>query len=138
MWSLGCILAELYLGKPLFWAKQKEELLSQMTSLFGPLPTKVYQRAKFFTQFKEAVGQPLSFMDRFSKFGSKLDCNDFKFVSFLQGMLNFDPSERMSVSEAIQHPFMGPELAIRYVLPFKINGKIVCLYCVCFLPLLIT
>ncbi|XP_030855219.1 uncharacterized protein LOC100888537 [Strongylocentrotus purpuratus] len=123
MWSLGCILAELYLGKPLFWAKQKKDLLTQMTSLFGPLPTKVYQRAKFFTHFKESVGQPLSFMDNFSKFGTKLDCSDFKFVSFLQGMLTFDPSERMSVSEAIQHPFMAPEMAIKYVLPFKINGS---------------
>lgn len=31
LWSVGCILAELYLGKPLFTGKNKDEILAEVS-----------------------------------------------------------------------------------------------------------
>ncbi|XP_072031397.1 uncharacterized protein [Amphiura filiformis] len=56
MWSLGCILAELYMGKPLFFALTKENLLERMVSVLGPLPTNVLQRGKFYQEYSSYTG----------------------------------------------------------------------------------
>ena len=33
MWSLGCVLAELYLGKPLFYGKNKQAIMQEVRAL---------------------------------------------------------------------------------------------------------
>ncbi|XP_046862628.1 probable dual specificity protein kinase YAK1 homolog [Xenia sp. Carnegie-2017] len=57
MWSLACVLTELYLGEPLFLATSKEEILEQMHSLLGPLPLSPYEEGKYFTDFKKFVSR---------------------------------------------------------------------------------
>lgn len=38
MWSLGCFLGELCMGKPLFQGHTRLEVLRNMISILGPLP----------------------------------------------------------------------------------------------------
>ena len=40
MWSLGCILAELYTGEPLFYGTNKEEILTEVSELKTRAPEK--------------------------------------------------------------------------------------------------
>lgn len=41
MWSLGCLIAELYLGEPLFAGRNEQEQLSLIMQTIGP-PSKEY------------------------------------------------------------------------------------------------
>ncbi|XP_067680991.1 uncharacterized protein [Haliotis asinina] len=117
MWSLGCILAELYLGRPLFFGKTKPELLTSITSILGPLPKEVFQRGKYSRElaiFTEDVEQE----DATAKI---LEClegsQDYAFANFLSQLFRYDPDERLSPSEAAQHPFLAQELCVSFLLP---------------------
>lgn len=64
MWSLGCILVELYTGSPLFSPKvttdlstiQNKELwardcvLKSIHELLGPFPLSIYSKGKFYSR----------------------------------------------------------------------------------------
>jgi dual-specificity kinase len=43
MWSLGCILIELYIGKPLFQTHENEEHLKMMEIVIGYFPMKMVE-----------------------------------------------------------------------------------------------
>ncbi|KAK2174453.1 hypothetical protein NP493_801g02063 [Ridgeia piscesae] len=53
LWSLGCVLTELYTGQPLFRGRDAKTVLWKMVQLLGPLPVDVFQRGKFFPDFHE-------------------------------------------------------------------------------------
>ncbi|KAL3873269.1 hypothetical protein ACJMK2_036405 [Sinanodonta woodiana] len=116
MWSIGCILAELYMGKPLFLGSRKEEILLEMTRLLGPLPSHIFQRGKFFSKFKQYTG--LSNQRQVEDIlRNHLHCRDLGFVSFLAGLLCYDPDLRLTVSEAARHPFLAGEFPVLYLFP---------------------
>lgn len=75
MWSFGCILFELYTGRPLFNGKGPEDQLMRITTLLGLPPRDMMERRRFFLpQTKEGERlerQPksLSFQDRFRAIG---------------------------------------------------------------------
>jgi len=75
MWSFGCILFELYTGRPLFNGKGPEDQLMKITTLLGLPPRDMMERRRFFLpQTKEGErleSQPkaLSFQDRFRAIG---------------------------------------------------------------------
>jgi len=47
MWSLGCVLYELYTGKILFPGKDNNDMLKLIMQLKGPFPSKKLKRAEF-------------------------------------------------------------------------------------------
>jgi serine/threonine protein kinase len=65
LWSLGCIIAELYTGRVLFPNDSVQTLLARVVGLFGPFPDSLLRRGrfahKFFTADRlvyERPGQP--------------------------------------------------------------------------------
>ena len=60
VWSVACILFELYTAAPLFPAQNSSELLRMMYELLGPLPASVVEKIpeykKKFTQVKDKPG----------------------------------------------------------------------------------
>ncbi|KAJ8044561.1 Serine/threonine-protein kinase ppk5 [Holothuria leucospilota] len=115
MWSVGCILAELYIGRPLFFAQNKEGILGKIYQLLGPLPVNIYQRGKFYRSFDHLGGPPQPYIETFNKLRSVLGnshCADI--VSFILGFLHYDAGKRMTVREAIQHPFLASEVAFGF------------------------
>ena len=46
MWSLGCIIAELYLGLPLFPGHSEYDQLCKIIELMGPIPTSLLDRGR--------------------------------------------------------------------------------------------
>ncbi|XP_069116533.1 uncharacterized protein [Argopecten irradians] len=116
MWSLGCILAELYLSNPLFMGNSKMDIMKQITSLLGPFPGITFQRGKFYSRFKhltDSVEQP----DATELLISHLGCNDYLFTDFLAGLLRYNPDERMTPFDAAKHSFLAPEFPFGYLLP---------------------
>jgi len=47
MWSVGCILAELLLGRPLFVGSTPDEVALSIISVRGPMPAELFGRGKF-------------------------------------------------------------------------------------------
>ena len=46
MWSLGCIIAELFLGLPLFAGHSEYDQLCKIVELLGPIPTSLLERGR--------------------------------------------------------------------------------------------
>eukprot|EP00656_Telonema_subtile_P020228 TRINITY_DN2137_c0_g1_i3.p1 TRINITY_DN2137_c0_g1~~TRINITY_DN2137_c0_g1_i3.p1 ORF type:complete len:493 (-),score=100.94 TRINITY_DN2137_c0_g1_i3:170-1648(-) len=75
MWSFGCILFELYTGRPLFNGKGPEDQLMKITTLLGLPPAAMLGSRKFFLQGSkegdrlEAQPKSVSFQDRFRAIG---------------------------------------------------------------------
>ncbi|XP_013388897.2 uncharacterized protein LOC106157711 [Lingula anatina] len=120
MWSLGCILAELYLGQPLFGYGNKKLVLEQITKVLGPFPRDLCQRGKYFQELKyltEPGQQKEATMKILKKLRqSSSAVTDFSFASFLSGLLRYNPAERLTPSQAARHPFLASELGFRYLL----------------------
>lgn len=60
VWSLGCLLVELCVGRPLFPAATEHDLLTRITAMLGPLPDELLDRgSKTRRFFHEAKKRPL-------------------------------------------------------------------------------
>ncbi|XP_048113102.1 dual specificity tyrosine-phosphorylation-regulated kinase 4 [Alosa alosa] len=114
MWSLGCILAELYTGYPLFPGESEMEQIACIAEVLGLPPDYFIQTAsrrrvffgskgnlKNITNSKGKVHHPNS-----KHLASVLRTNDTLFLDFLKGCLMWDPSERMTPDEAMQHEWI--------------------------------
>ncbi|XP_078674914.1 uncharacterized protein LOC144912964 isoform X1 [Branchiostoma floridae x Branchiostoma belcheri] len=120
MWSLGCILAELYIGKPLFFGMSKREIMIKMTGILGPFPLHPFEEGKFFPELREfvSVHGPLPEQTVINRLMGELDnIRDFHFASFLAGLLKYDPRDRMTPAQAAVHPFLARTLGMRYLMP---------------------
>ncbi|XP_043861878.1 dual specificity tyrosine-phosphorylation-regulated kinase 2 isoform X1 [Drosophila santomea] len=122
MWSLGCILAELYTGFPLFPGENEVEQLACIMEVLG-LPPKVLisvaRRRRLFFDSRDAPRCITNTKGRKRSPGSKslaqiLHCQDRYFIDFLQRCLEWDPAERMTPDEAAHHEFLQPSASSRH------------------------
>ncbi|XP_034475553.1 dual specificity tyrosine-phosphorylation-regulated kinase 2 [Drosophila innubila] len=122
MWSLGCILAELYTGFPLFPGENEVEQLACIMEVLG-LPPKVLisvaRRRRLFFDSRDAPRCITNTKGRKRAPGSKslsqiLHCQDRYFIDFLQRCLEWDPAERMTPDEAAHHEFLQPSTTSRH------------------------
>ncbi|KAF8964084.1 hypothetical protein BDZ97DRAFT_1919317 [Flammula alnicola] len=114
MWSLGCILAELYTGFPIFPGENEQEQLSCIMEVLG-IPDKEFinrsSRRKLFFDTNGAPRTVINSKGRRRRPGSKtlaqvLRCNDEEFVDFVAKCLVWDPERRMKPQTALRHPFV--------------------------------
>ncbi|KAJ7327829.1 hypothetical protein OS493_026108 [Desmophyllum pertusum] len=120
IWSLGCILAELYIGKPIFLGRNKNEVLQEVTSVLGPIPRNPFQTGKFFQDLSEFVGHnpEVNQLILVANLMKKLhNSRNYAFASFLLGLLQYNPSERLTPCQAAVHPFLAPDFPYAYLLP---------------------
>jgi dual specificity tyrosine-phosphorylation-regulated kinase 2/3/4 len=116
MWSLGCIMAELYIGYPLFPGESENDQMSRIMEMRDCPPGDVLQiserKMKFFTVEKETRklepimlknsrgklrkpnGKPLSFV---------MGDEDHDFNDFVSRCLEWNPATRLSPDEALKH-----------------------------------
>jgi serine/threonine protein kinase len=64
MWSLGCIVAELYLGLPLFPGHSEYDQLCRIIELLGPIPDELLERGKNTRKFYVRYEQPHKDVER--------------------------------------------------------------------------
>ncbi|KAF7195564.1 DYRK-family kinase pom1 [Pseudocercospora fuligena] len=114
MWSLGCILAELWTGYPLFPGENEQEQLACIMEIFGPPDRHLVERCTRKKLFFDSVGKPrvtVSSKGRRRRPSSKtlsqaLKTDDEAFLDFLARCLRWDPDRRMKPHDAINHPFI--------------------------------
>ncbi|KAJ7632309.1 hypothetical protein FB45DRAFT_912113 [Roridomyces roridus] len=114
MWSLGCILAELYTGFPIFPGENEQEQLSCIMEVLG-IPDKEFvnrsSRKKLFFDPNGAPRAVVNSKGRRRRPGTKtlaqvLRCNDDDFVDFISKCLVWDPERRIKPQAAMRHPFV--------------------------------
>ncbi|KAJ6750043.1 hypothetical protein OIU85_000651 [Salix viminalis] len=132
IWSVGCILVELCSGEALFQTHENLEHLAMMERVLGPLPQHMVVRAdrraeKYFRRGMR-LDWPEGATSRESmKAVTKLprlpnlimqhvDHSAGELIDLLQGLLRYDPAERLKAREALRHPFFSRNLR-RYGYP---------------------
>ncbi|RXW24131.1 hypothetical protein EST38_g1693 [Candolleomyces aberdarensis] len=114
MWSLGCILAELYTGFPIFPGENEQEQLSCIMEVLGVPDKEFVNRSSRKKLFFDTNGVPRTVINskgRRRRPGSKtlaqvLRCNDEEFVDFIAKCLMWEPERRMKPQVAMRHPFV--------------------------------
>lgn len=114
MWSVGCILAELYTGYPIFPGENEQEQLACIMEVFGPPEKHLIEKSTRKKLFFDSLGKPrltVSSKGRRRRPSSKdlrqaLRCDDEPFLDFIAQCLRWDPSRRMTPSEALNHEFI--------------------------------
>ena len=128
IWSVGCILLELLTGDALFQTHENLEHLAMMEVVFGPIHSEVVKRAdrhgqKFFkvdrrlnwpegAQSRESIRavskmRPLESIVR-TRLGGMTARH---FTDLMCKLLAFAPEDRITPTDALEHPFFGLDLA---------------------------
>ncbi|RPA71264.1 kinase-like protein [Ascobolus immersus RN42] len=114
MWSLGCILAELFTGYPIFPGENEQEQLACIMEVFGPPERHLIDKSTRRKLFFDSFNKPRTFISakgRRRKPSSKslrqaLKCEDEPFLDFVARCLRWDPDKRMKPEEALKHSFI--------------------------------
>lgn len=117
LWSLGCILAELYSGEVLFPNDVLVMLLARMIGILGPIDmdmlAKGQETHKYFTEdydlylINEETNQ-LEFLNpEKSSLEHHLQVSDHGFVNFVRDLLEINPQRRPTAREALEHPWLS-------------------------------
>ncbi|XP_043924892.1 dual specificity protein kinase CLK4-like isoform X2 [Protopterus annectens] len=115
VWSIGCILIEYYLGLTLFQTHDSKEHLAMMERILGPLPSDMISESRKPKYFKHGKLN----WDEHSSSGRYVrkrckplkhymmshDPEHMKFFDLIQKMLEYDSSNRITLEEALKHPF---------------------------------
>ncbi|XP_029142451.1 dual specificity tyrosine-phosphorylation-regulated kinase 4 [Protobothrops mucrosquamatus] len=114
MWSLGCIMVELYTGYPLFPGENEVEQLACIMEILGLPPSDFIQTASRKRTFFDSNGVPKTVTNSRGKIrnpnskdlNAMLKIHDGTFLDFLKKCLVWKPSLRMIPEEAIHHTWM--------------------------------
>ncbi|ORZ02987.1 kinase-like domain-containing protein [Syncephalastrum racemosum] len=114
MWSLGCILAELYTGMPIFPGESEQEQLACIMEVLGAPDNYLVERSSRRKLFFDSNGNPRPVTNskgRRRRPGAKsipyaLRCNDPMFIDFISRCLRWDPDRRMRPYDALRHDWL--------------------------------
>lgn len=112
IWSIGCIMLEFIYGRMVFNTHDSIDHLSQMTKMIGPMPDKI--RAKIPNEVREAYFKRDGSLKLKNAKISSVQCHPLKryfgpkdavMMDLVDKMLRWDPDERISATEALEHPY---------------------------------
>lgn len=112
MWSLGCILAELVLGKPLFPGESEHDQLVLITEYFGLPDSNLLMHSSkkelFFDGkvLKDASVKGVVKVPGSKKIADILRVDDGELLDFISKCLDINPSTRLTPQLAVNHPWI--------------------------------
>ncbi|XP_033025293.1 dual specificity protein kinase CLK1 isoform X1 [Lacerta agilis] len=118
VWSIGCILIEYYLGFTVFPTHDSKEHLAMMEKILGPLPIHMVQKTrkrKYFhhdqLDWDEHSSAGRYVARRCKPLKEFMQCHDAdheNLFDLIGRMLEYDPAKRITLAEALEHPFLSP------------------------------
>lgn len=108
MWSLGCILFELYTGYPLFVGNDEEEQLCRIVETFGDIPQKLVEKSPrkheiFDNRGRLTRGNIMKVMPGSNRISTMLRKADSAFLDFIGECLKVDPDQRIDANAGLKH-----------------------------------
>ncbi len=114
VWSVGCILAELLGGRPFFKGRDYVDQLNQILRILGTPNEETLSRIGSPRAQEYVRNLPYMKKQDFSQIFSKVDPRTNQAVppnpdavDLLNHMLAFDPSSRITVEAALEHPYLA-------------------------------
>lgn len=120
IWSVGCTLVEIYFGSPLFDTNEDCEHLAMMEKTLGAIPSSIAQATKTncikdgaVNYVWEGMEEKLSefFMPLIGYKTGETDGDD-NFFNLIAKMLEYEPSKRIKMSEALEHSFFDDTFSV--------------------------
>ena len=111
MWSLGCMFAGIiFMKNPLFKGRDNYDQLVKIAAVMGTADLEKYlmkYRLKLDRRFNDTLGRrPRVPWTSFVTAENGRFCTDLS-LDWLDKLLKYDPSERMTAQEAMKHPFLA-------------------------------
>jgi serine/threonine protein kinase len=122
LWSLGCILAELWTGYVLFQNDSVQSLLARVLGIIGEFPYHLMTRGRYVPQYFTQDGQLYQEIDgpacpdrgrrlhllvpKKSSLNQRMRTESPEFLDFLGKLLQLDPAKRPTAAEALEHPWI--------------------------------
>ncbi|CEL99750.1 unnamed protein product [Vitrella brassicaformis CCMP3155] len=119
VWSLGCIIAELWTGEVLLRNEGVPSMMARMVGLLGPIPFYMTARGKssnsyitkdgflYDDKMNENTDKRIKvYFPKQSSLRHVLRTSDERFVDFIDKCLQIDPVKRMTTGEALSHPWI--------------------------------
>eukprot|EP00347_Sterkiella_histriomuscorum_P019859 403340035 len=115
MWSFGCIMAELYIGYPIFPGESENDQMSRIIEMCNIPSREVYEisqrRQKFFNETSTGDYEPIMLPNSRGKLrkpaGKPLSLligdEDPEFLDFVEKCLDWNPETRMTPDDALRH-----------------------------------
>lgn len=104
IWGLGCVIAEMFLGKPIFQGQSSELQLKEISKLLGPPPKTFFFKSN--PQYRGNMFSTKLFscsvQERFEQIFSTSPPD---VIDLLLKILVYDPEFRASPSAVLSHPF---------------------------------
>ncbi|XP_057823999.2 uncharacterized protein LOC131036188 isoform X2 [Cryptomeria japonica] len=117
IWSLGCILPELFLGNVLFQSDSLATLLASMIAVVGPIDEEMLvmggETHKYFTKSytlyeRNQDTNGIEFLTpKRTSLQNILHMADQGFIDFVTYLLEINPKKRPTASAALQHPWLS-------------------------------
>ena len=120
MWSFGCILVELYTGRPMFPGENESEQMQYIMEVLGLPPRHLLEKATRTKLFFDELGNPkLTANSKGRKrypstktLSEILSGADSRFVDLVQKCLEWDYHQRITPDEALLHDWMQESEAV--------------------------
>lgn len=115
MWSLGCIMAEMYTGYPIFPGENEQEQLACIIEVLGVPDKYLVDRSSRKRLFFDSTGAPRPVVNSKGRrrrpnaktLAQILKTDDDLFVDFIAKCLAWDPDRRLKPDQAMRHPWIA-------------------------------
>ncbi|XP_041808785.1 dual specificity protein kinase CLK4-like [Chelmon rostratus] len=118
VWSLGCVLMEFYLGRTLFMTHDSKEHLAMMEKVLGPIPPHLLKqsRKQHYVHNEHLNWDECSSSDDYirkhckplKQYMQRKTEEERQLFDLLSCMLEYDVCRRITLEEALWHPFFSP------------------------------
>lgn len=105
MWAVGCVIAEIMLGKPLFSGASTLDQLELIVSAIGRPTRNDVQSLKSDSMWSLIESLPAEI--ECNPLDQQLECCDTQAVDLIRDLLVFNPAKRLTAIEALQYPYIA-------------------------------